>query len=197
MIEVEKKFQPTEEQLNILLADSKFIEKKEISDTYWDYPDYRLLKESTRFRLRNGTFELKIHSKLGGDHEFDNEEKIKNFFKTDLDLKSFIDKNLIPLMEYQTERKKYRNGIFQIDVDRLTSKKFLDFVFDICEIELMVEEENEIGEAVKKILKFATKYNLEKYKISKKEVALRKMSPGVYEKVFENSSQDDEYNEDK
>jgi len=187
MIEVEKKFQPTKEKLEKLLSDSEFITRKKINDIYWDFSDYRLLKESTRFRLRNGSFELKIKNKLGGDQEIENEEEIKKYFKTELKLSEFIKKNLVLLMEYKTDRVKYKNGIFEIDIDHMTSEKFKDFVFDMCEIELMVEKESEIKDALLKIEDFAYKYGLEKTKIHKKEACLKAMNQDAYEKVVLNN----------
>ena len=186
MIEVEKKFQPTEEQLARLLADSVFIERKQLDDIYYDYPDFRLIKDGIRFRSRNGSFELKVHNVLGGDNEIEDEAEIKKYFKTDLDLKDFIKHNLVFLMESKTDRQKYKNGIFEIDIDRLTSDNFKDFIFDMCEIELLVENENKILEANKKIEDFAMIYGLEKYKMSKKEACLKAMNPIAYKEIYGN-----------
>lgn len=59
MIEVEKRFQPTEEQLAKLLADSAFLEKKVNHDIYYDFSDNKLFKSYVKFRSRNGNFEIK------------------------------------------------------------------------------------------------------------------------------------------
>lgn len=66
MIEVEKKFKPTEEQLNAMVTGAEFLCEKVLHDVYYDYPDYRMFKKDVRLRNRNGNFELKIGQKMGG-----------------------------------------------------------------------------------------------------------------------------------
>ena len=52
MIEVEKKFRPTKEQLENLLRDCIFIKEVVNHDLVYDYPDYRLISKSIRLRRR-------------------------------------------------------------------------------------------------------------------------------------------------
>ena len=84
MIEVEKKFQPTKEQLAKMLADSEFIKEKDLHDVYYDYPDYKMFKAFVYLRNRNGRFELKIGDDEieGVSKEIEDEEEIKKYFKT-------------------------------------------------------------------------------------------------------------------
>ncbi len=176
MIEVEKKFQPTKEALDSLLKDAEFIALKINHDIYYDYPDYRLLKEEIRFRLRNNKFELKIKKKKGVSEEIENEEEIKKYFKTEVSLKDFISKNLIPIMEYKVTRREYKKGEFTIDLDEM------DFGYNMCEIEILVDSEDKIKEAEEKIIHLAKEHNIEHKKMqSKRGEYLKRLKPEVYD----------------
>src|ERR1035437_8103456 len=97
MIEVEKNFQPTEEQLKAMLLNTEFIENKSIKDVYYDFDNLKLLKDSIKLRNRNGSFELKIGKPGGVDQEIENKEEIENYFNTD-NLDQFIKDNLIEII---------------------------------------------------------------------------------------------------
>lgn len=179
MIEVEKKFQPTEEQLEKLLADSEFMGEKNLDDIYYDYSDYRLLEKEVRFRSRNSNFELKIGKKSGTALEIEDPEEIKKYFNTDLNLEDFIKQNLKPFISYTTNRKKYKNGDFVIDVDSLS------FGYDVVEIELLVENEDQVEDAESKILEFAKKYDFEIKKIpAKRAKYLEIIKPELYKELY-------------
>lgn len=170
MIEVEKKFIPTEEKLKILLTDAEFLGKVTNHDIYYDYPDYRFLKGNIAFRKRNGNFELKIQSASGIHQEIEEIEKIKNYFSTS-DLQGFINKNLISAIEYRTVRKKYKKEGFNIDIDET------DFGYQVGEIELIVETESDVKNAEEKIEKFALNNNLLLGKgLSKKRAYFKKFN---------------------
>ena len=179
MIEVEKKFQPTEEQLAGLLKDSEFIGEVVNNDILYDFSDYRLLQEDIRIRNRNGKFELKIPRGKSGDEEIDNEEEIKKYFGTEEILKDFIAKNLLVLMKVVTHRKKYKKGGFAIDVDSL------DFGYKVCEIELLVENEDQIEVASDKILDLAKKYNFQVKNLpTKREMFLKLFRPDLHKRFY-------------
>ncbi len=55
MIEVEKKFQPTEEQLASLLQDTQFLVEETNSDVMYDYPDFQV-DQTTTIRNRNDSY---------------------------------------------------------------------------------------------------------------------------------------------
>ena len=188
MIEVEKKFQPTEEKLKVLLSESVFLKNVLNHDIYYDFSDFRLIKKDVRFRLRNtgekSFYELKVRTKAGGDDEIEDEEEIKRFLKTELDLKEFIEKNLILFMDYKTERQKYKNGEFKIDIDRLISDESPDFVFNVCEIELQVKKDDQVPEALIKIKDFATKYGMTKQDIPKRKAYLKAVRPEIYKQII-------------
>ena len=187
MIEVEKKFETTDEQLKALLEDSVFVENVVNHDIYYDFFDFRLVKEDIRFRLRNvgekSSYELKVRTKEGGDNEIEDAEEIKKFFKTELDLNEFIEKNLIVFMDYKTERQKYKNGEFKIDIDKLTTDESPDFVFNVCEVELLVENDDQVQDAQTRIKDFATKYGMNKQNIPKREAYLKAIKPEIYKQI--------------
>lgn len=187
MIEVEKNFQPTEEQLAKMLADSKFITKKINHDVYYDFEDARLFRGYVKFRSRNGKFELKIKNQTGENEnadaevEIDDEEEIKNYFNTEKSIKEFIDTEMVLWSDYKNERTEYRNGEFTIDIDKL------DFGYGIVEIELMVESMNQVKDAEDKIIDFAKKYNFEiKYVPSKGITYFKTIKPELYKKYYLN-----------
>lgn len=179
MMEVEKKFKPTEDQLQKMLDGAKFIEEIILHDIYYDYPDYRLLKKSVRLRNRNGNFELKIGRGNGVAEEIENKKQIEKYFDIDYDLEDFIKSNLVVIIEYSNRRKGYLKDGFDIGLDQM------DFDYSMCEIELMVDKEEEIADAERKILDFANQYGLEEKKMySKRREYLRRFKPEIYKEVF-------------
>ena len=171
MIEVEKKFIPTEENLKILLTDAEFLGEVTNHDICYDYPDWRLLKAGDIvLRARNGNFELKIKKSQGVNTEIEDRSEIEKYFNTS-DLEEFINKNLIIAIEYKTTRKKYKKGDFNLDIDET------DFGYKVGEIELMVVQEEDVKEAEEKIQEFASKNNLLIEKgLSKKKAYLKKFN---------------------
>ncbi len=86
-IEIEKKFNLSENDYKIIKEKCNFIKEVELKDYYLD-KDFILTKNNYYLRLRNGVYELKISSfnhktKLVKSEEYDNEniinEKIKKF----------------------------------------------------------------------------------------------------------------------
>lgn len=186
MIEVEKRFQPTEEQLEKLLADSEFLGEKIIHDSYYDFEDARLFRGYVKFRLRNGNFELKVKNKnfnnknINAEKEYEDEEEIKQYFNTQKDLKDFVKEEMVLWSEYSNNRKKYKNGDFSIDLDNLS------FGYSVVEIELMVGKEEDVKEAEDRILMFAKKYNLDTARVpSKGEKYFEIVKPELYKKFYE------------
>jgi len=184
MIEVEKKFKPTTEQLEKLLEEAKFLGEKNNHDIYYDYSDFHLMKDKIFLRNRNGRFELKIGGSSGVYEEIENENEIKKYFKfydANESLQNFVASELIVVTDYVVHRKKYTKEGFVVDVDSC------DFGYDMCEIELMVETQEEVPEAEDKILEFAFRYGLESKKgIAKGKMYLKKYKPEVYQEIYRN-----------
>lgn len=181
MIEVEKKFRPTQEQLTALLEGAEFIGEKILNDVYYDYPDYRLFEKEIRLRERNGIYELKIGDDevAGIAEEIEGEEDIKFYLKIEVPLKEFIKDNLIKIIEYTTTRIKYKKDEFSIDVDDLS------FGFKCVEIELMVSDNSEADEAHNKIINFAQHYGFEIRDVpSKREEYFRLFKPDIHRKFY-------------
>lgn len=179
MIEVEKQFEPTKEQYNLILQDADFLGEVINHDIYYDYFDNRLFKNEVKFRNRNGKFELKIRLSGDVDNEVENEEEIKKFFNTTEDLKSFVDNNLVVFIEYKNFRKKYKKDCFIIDIDKT------DFGMESCDIEILVEKEEDVENAKNKIKDFADKYRLDyKHGFSKRAMYLKKFKPDLYQRLY-------------
>ncbi len=181
MIEVEKKFRPTEEQLKNLVAGAEFLGEKIVHDVYYDYPDLRLFKQEVRLRNRNGSYELKIGDDegVGVAEEIEEEAAIMAYLKTELPLLDFIKENLTEIINYKQTRNKYKKGDFTIDVD------VIDFGYSCVEIELMVKEESEIAGAQRKIFELATSFGIEIQDVpSKRNEYLKLRNPEVYKILY-------------
>ncbi len=179
MIEVEKRFQPTEEQTKIMLQGAEFLGEAVNHDIYYDYPDVRFLKKDTRLRNRNGSFELKIGKGSSAAQEIDDKREIEKYFSTDKNLEDFIKENMVVIMEYSNNRKSYTKEGFNIVMDEMS------YGYNMCEIELMVTNEGEIEQAKEKILDFAKKFGLESKKtFGKCQAYLNKFKPEIYKELY-------------
>jgi len=180
MIEVEKQFIPTEEQLRVLLADAEFIGEVTNYDICYDYIDFRLFKKGISLRFRNNSFELKISKSDIVREEIEVKKDIEKYFNTS-NIEEFIRKNLIVFSEYATKRIKYKKEDFNIDVDETS------FGYKILEIELMVEREDQTKDAENKIINLAKKYNLGIKKVpSKRSEYFRRFKPEIYKELYAN-----------
>jgi len=184
MIEVEKKFQPTEEQLAKMLEGAEFVGEVVNHDVHYDYPDYRMYTtpENKCLRNRNGSFELKMRGSKGGRDEIEDKTEIEKYFGTE-NLDQFVKQNLVPFIDYKTKRKKYKKEGFNIDVDETDFGNGVKYI--MCEIELMVNQEDDVEKSEEKIINFAKQYNFEiKKMFSKHREYLRVMKPEIYKKLF-------------
>ncbi len=181
MIEVEKKFQPTEEQLAKMLVGAEFVKEKKLHDIYYDYADYRLMMDKVYLRKRNKGYELKIEDKNqeGVCDEIENEEEIKKYFKTELSLEEFISNNLVVSREWKTTRTEYKKDDFIIDIDKL------DFGYECVEIELLVEDSSQVDKANEQISNFAKSYGWDFKKVpAKRKEYLRIVKPKIYKELY-------------
>ena len=180
MIEVEKKFLLDGVDMDRFLDGAEFVKEVTNHDVYWDYPDYRLALKNIVLRNRNGNFELKIIHKRGISDEIDSEQEIKKYFDLSVEIGEFVKDNLIPIIQFNTIRKKYRKDGFIIDIDQA------DFGHKVCEVELLVEKKEEIKEAEEKILNFALPYGFDPSKnAGKRQAYLKKFNPELYKKLYE------------
>ncbi len=185
MIEIEKRFQPTEGQLRELLEGAEFLGEAVNRDIYYDYQDLRFFDRGIRLRNRNGSFELKINTKKGSSklglvrNEIEDEEEIKKFLNIDIPIQKFVDENMMVLSDYVNNRKKYKKGLFSIDLDDM------DFGYKLCEVELMVEDEDEISNAKNLISEFIKQHGIKIKKIpTKGEAYLRIKNPELCKRLF-------------
>ncbi|NTW27195.1 MAG: CYTH domain-containing protein [Candidatus Moranbacteria bacterium] len=169
MFEVEKKFKLSAEESKRLLTDAEFVSEKTFTDVYYDTADYALTRNDIWLRKRGEQFELKLlmHDPVGDKptqqyQEIEGEEKIREIFSLP-PMKDFLsditDFGYAAFCECQTTRKKYTKEGFILDIDKVDCG---DFLYEVAEIELLVEKKEQMNEAAEKIEKFATKNGLEK-----------------------------------
>lgn len=167
MIEVEKKFQLTEEDRERLIADTEFVSEKTFTDIYYDTADYKLTSHDQWLRARDGRFELKLPLHSGPERvadqyeELEAEDQIKAVlgFTVDGNLEELLQSNgYEPFATLTTARKKYKKDPFLIDLD------IVDFgnseYYTLGEIEMMVADESEMTGAIEKIVDFANENGL-------------------------------------
>ncbi len=182
MIEVEKKFQPTDGELSKMLEGAEFVSDKEHTDIYYDMPDFRFFKKETKLRKRNDYFELKITLPDSvGEEETEDERLIleKMGFDGSADLQKVVDEQMIALLQIKTKRKKYKKDGFIIDIDET------DFGYNMVEIELLVAKEDEVKVAKEKIMNFAQSYGFQYVKIlGKVRRYLKDNKPEIYQELW-------------
>ncbi len=165
MIEVEKKFKLNPEQERRLIEGAELIGSKRNEDVFWDTDDWSLTRQDHWLRTRNGRFELKrrVHElghKLGGTayDEIENDEGIRDFLHLpgngtlESDLHSAGYKPFAPIRK---ERRSYKRDDFHIDLD------VCDFGYELAEIELMIDNEQDRGKALERIETLATELGLD------------------------------------
>ncbi len=149
IIEVEKNFDLNPGDKERLVAGAKLIAKKTFTDVYYDAADFRLTTKDYWLRQREGKWELKvplgetIHKKETDQYrEFEGEEEIKKIIGPDWG-------RLKPLARIVTIRESWQKGEFHLDFDEM------DFGYTTFEAEIMIEDENDVHAAEKKIMGFA------------------------------------------
>ena len=149
MIEVEKKFELTEDNRKKLVDGAEFVKSKTMTDSYFDDANYSLGRKDFWLRKRNGKFELKTplnflpqEERVACQYrEIEDEKEIIEClkFNSDNPLENSLEENgYLPFMTAVTKREEYTKEGFVIDIDST------DFGYEIAEIELMVENESDI-----------------------------------------------------
>lgn len=194
MIEVEKKFHATEQQLTLLLEGAEQLYEKENIDIFFDLPDYTLTKKWMWLRERNGRMELKsaTHPPLDGKlcetfNEFETDEEIREQLELPTVSESLLDQLLrlgySPFAALHTHRKAFRNDKFVIDVDHTTGP---EFEYDVVEIEQMVESEDEVKRASDEIDAFAESKGLATTHVNGKLLEfIERMNPEQFQILIE------------
>jgi adenylate cyclase class IV len=162
MIEIEKKFNPSNESVELIKKDAVFVAHKIMNDILYDYKDLSLIKNDVWLRKRNGKFDLKVSKDKDRKNRFldiydevEDESKIREI----LNITSIDDANFVEIANLTTKREKYKLGEFNIDLDIVTSAAD-DFVYNLLEVELMVESESDIPMACEKMKKFMDEYDI-------------------------------------
>lgn len=192
MIEVEKKFILNKQNEEWLTKDAQFLNECVFTDIYYDTENFSLTSKDKWLRSRDGKFELKLSLHNGTNRladqyeEFEDEHKIRE----SLDLLSngkladdLTRAGYFPFCTCETTRQKYKSGSFIIDIDVVD---FQNFIYNIGEIELMVNNKSEIENAIEKIMAFAKEQNLTIAPVRGKVIEyLRKIKPKHYQALVE------------
>ena len=166
MIEVEKKFILNEQDKERLTKEAQFLNERVFTDTYYDTEIFSLTANDKWLRSREGRFELKLPLHEGADRladqydELEDEQKIRealNLPPNENLADDLMKAGYSPFCICKTTRRKYKKEPFIIDLDIVN---FQDFIYNIGEIELMVNEKSEIEKAIEKIMYFAKSQNL-------------------------------------
>jgi len=175
VIEVEIKIQVTDEQRARLLVDATFIAEEVYTDIYYDSDDFALTTKGFWLRKRNEIFELKMPATESGG--FNLNKNIPMFEVTNLDdiaqklelddcyKTSFIDAlsnaGYKQLYKFKNTRQSYKKDGFNIDFDRAD---FGDLVYELCEIETMVESKEQTQNALDSLYAFIASYGISSQK---------------------------------
>ncbi|KKP97476.1 MAG: hypothetical protein US25_C0002G0021 [Candidatus Moranbacteria bacterium GW2011_GWE1_36_7] len=193
MFEVEKKIILSESDIVRLIEGGKFLSEKTFTDVYYDTEEFALTKNDIWLRKRGDDFDLKLPMHLGDNNfsqqyqEIEGEEKIREIFAIaklndfESDINAFGYK---PFCNCATTRKKYRKEGFIIDLDSVVYDD--KGVYNIGEIELLVEEKKQMAEALEKIEKFAQKNELKSVPVRGKVIEyLLRSKPDHYQALVE------------
>jgi adenylate cyclase class IV len=169
MIEVEVRFHLTEEKRDLFFKDAVFISEKTFTDTYYDADDYSLSIQDIWLRARDGKFVLKTPAtrtdafsfdKISPMYENEDEDEIRRALsiqKSGSLAQDVQKRGYKPLYTFTTTRKKYKKNGFSIDLDHVDYKTFS---YDICEVEIIVETNDEIQDALQKIRSFIESHRI-------------------------------------
>lgn len=187
MIEVEKNFDLAPGDKEGLIRGARFLERRVLTDVYYDTSEYDLTCRDYWLRERNGRWELKVplNSENIGERltdqyrELENEEEIVR----QLDLRpglSFVvalkEKRIEPFVTMVTTRESFEKDGFHFDFDEM------DFGFVTFEAELMVKDVKEISLAEKRLMGLAEIYGIKSTKGRGKVIEyLARYSPRHYE----------------
>jgi len=191
MIEIEKKFILNEREKEQILKNAQFLGDKIFTDIYYDTKDYSLTLKDYWLRFRDGKAELKVPVKKENNtfinqyEEITDEDKIRqkiNIPKVKDLISDLNVNNYNPFCKCKTTRTKYKKDIFSIDLDFVD---FNDFSYNIAEVEIMIEKETTIDDAVEKINIFAKENNLKLESVKGKVIEyINRKIPHLYSELL-------------
>lgn len=164
MIEVEIKVHVTDKQADKLIEGAQFISKKVLITEFYDSADYKLTTKGFWLRRRNGIFELKYPATQDKSHhimhEIQDEQEIRRMLG--LDMHGTLQEALTAagigvLYRFTNTRQTYTKDGITIDFDRAN---FGDLVYNICEIETLVESVDQTQQALDLLHAFAKRYGI-------------------------------------
>lgn len=157
MIEVERKFRTDSAKFTQLLNSASFIRDVVNRDVLYDSVDFPLIRSGIILRERNGTMELKVKRHFAGQcsvhEEISGLDAVFNY----LNISSMS--TYVPIATFVTKRKKFLLDGFTIDVDHVTAKEG-EFIYDVMEIEKIVDDPDDVEYADEAISNLAKKYQL-------------------------------------
>lgn len=194
MFEVELKFILTKKEELCLLEGAMFIEEQNFIDIYYDKKDYSLSTNDIWLRTRNGKFVLKLPIPTANEslkkqrnspkQEIEDLDKILHYLNIVPEKnihEDLCNNGILPLYEFKNIRKKYSKGEFIIDIDKAI---FKDFIYETCEIEMVVKSESEINNAITKIESFAAHHGIQIGHVEGRLIEyLRRKNPIHYQKL--------------
>lgn len=171
MIEIEKKFQLSADEQARLLKGAKLQFDATLTDTYYETSDYRLVKSDWWLRNRDGAFQLKIPIESSASmsttanmyHELEAEAEIRNALELPNQGSTLSDDlaaaGFLPFVEAHSQRQSYEKDGFHIDVDNVTYAGS-EARYMLAEVELLIEDESEAPEAVRRIDEYVSSYHI-------------------------------------
>lgn len=156
MIEVEKKYPLDPGDRERITKDRVPLQTVTLVDTYYDDDVFSISTKDRWLRKRNGAFELKVplHSASATERdadqfdEIEDEDGIRTFLN--ITQRGSLDEDIAragygPFGTIVTTREKYRIGDLTLDLDAI------DYGYELCEIECMVERPEDMDSAIEKV----------------------------------------------
>ncbi len=192
MIEIEKKFVVTEDAKKRIFDNAEFVKTIMFTDVYYDTQDFALTCSDRWLRRRDERMELKIplpmenyrSRRIDQYRELENDNDIATelgIFMTNSSLCDSLEKNgFISFATITTTREVYKSGDLNIVFDKA------DFGYNVGEIEMMVESENEMEIAIKNILDYANRIGVTLVSINGKLTEfIKRNDPAHYQKLID------------
>lgn len=164
MIEIEKKFIPTEKIQEFLKTDAVFKATEKFTDIYYDTNDYHLALQDVWLRKRGNVYELK-ETKIRGKNdklartanETVGDAQIASYLGIDIITSlqdALVNAGYIPFASITTTRSTYTIEGFTIVLDDT------DYGYQIGEIELLTDDIAHQGACEERILAFMQSRNI-------------------------------------